>query len=1014
MNCSYDIGGVQSLYPCPVFGIHLKYQVIPRYQQLLSQWLNVLTEQGHLKLDEGQFTSLAPCSTKTVNALLEDVKLRWADSPTIVNLVERCGDNLAAVLMGNQEPLEFFKGFLYNFNEAENTNIEAPGYHNYSAIIRAILQQAVHSLSPQVNLRILEIGSGIGYITEELLSILPLAQTNYTFTDVSDSFLDYAKKKFSQYPSIECRTLDINRPFMEQGYPEGDFDVVIAVKSLHIAKDIETALQSVRSVLAPGGLLLVWEKKQQTLDLDITWALLMNPLRGDERSLDNLYLSKDQWQEALRANGFVEVAAFPETAALGQHVLIAQVSTSTARSAPSAFTKTFEQKDTRQTPQVSSGKKPDIADWFYSPSWKRCIPPQPFLSGVQETLSGCWLVFVDECGLGNSILKRLEIEGQDVVIVRVGEQFSNQSQSAKSQRVYTINPGRPNDYDALLKELIALDLTPKTIVHLWSLTPQSYTALGLENVDQAQEKGFYALLFLAQALGKQNVTSQLQIAVISNNLQSVTGEEVLSPEKATLLGPVKVIPQEYPNIFCRSIDIVLPEAGSCQEEKLVDRLLAEFSANNSDNVIAYRGIHRWAPAFEQVRLDEAVDGTSRLRQGGVYLITGGLGAIGLDFSSHLVKTVQAKLILTGRSAFPAKSEWEKWLSDPDCDDEVSHKIGKLQELEKLGAEVLVAQADVADFEAMQNALAQARKQFGQINGVFHAAGVLGNGEIGLETREDAEIVLEPKVKGSLVLDDLLQDVELDFIILCSSRAAIVPIAGQISYSSANNFLDAFAHYKIAKDGTFTVSVNLINAWLGGGIAVEAAKKLAQACNLARPKEPATLINESQVDILKDGYAPSEGIEIFSRILGSTLPQVLVSTTDFTAVVNQNIIKESLSKTNLHLSTQATHPRPELNNAYIAPRNEVEKILVSIWQEVLGIKQIGIYDNFFELMGDSLLATQVISKVSERFQICLTTKYLFEAATVAELALVIEKSLIEKLGELTEEEAQEIVSDISSK
>lgn len=960
-------------------------RVIPRYRPLFSRWLQGLTEQGHLQQDQGLFTNLAPCATETVQAHLEAVT-RWA-SPKVA-LVQRCGENLAAVLMGKTDPLEFFQGFLYDFDQAD-TNLEAPWHHHYSAIIQAILGQAVRSLSPLANLRVLEIAGGIDYVTDELLPVLPGSQTSYTFADVSGSFLNVAKKRFSQYPWVECRSLDINQPATEQGYVKGSFDVIVAVKSLHIAKNIEAILQNVHSLLAPGGLLLLWEKTQQTLDLDITWALLMNPLK-EERSLDNLYLSKDQWEEALRASGFVQVAAFPETS-LGQHVLVAQASWSAVPSTPLAFT-SFRQKDLHQTP-LSSGKKPDIADWFYIPSWKRCMPPQPFQLGAQTTQLGYWLVFVDQGNLAGQILKQLELEGQDVVTVRVGEQFSS-SNHPKSQRVYTINPQQPNDYNALLKELIALDLTPKTIVHLWSLTSQDQPVSGLD-VDPAQEKGFYSLLFLAQALGKQHVTSELQITVISNNLQSVTGQETLSPEKATLLGPVKVIPQEYPNIHCRSIDVALPEAGSWQEERLVDCLLSESSANVSDQVIAYRGLHRWVPDFEPVRLDNAFSATPRLRQGGVYLITGGLGAIGLNFASHLAKTLRAKLILTGRSSFPAKDEWQGWLINHDQDDAISRKIHTLKELEALGAEIFVAMADVADFDAMQPVIAQAQERFGQINGVFHAAGVLGDGAIALKTREDVEIVLAPKVRGALVLDAILKDVELDFMVLCSSRASIRPVFGQVSYASANNFLDAFAHYKSSKDGTFAVSVNLVNAWLGGGITVEAAKKLALTRNYTQSQVPAAPMREAQVDLLEDGYLPAEGIEVFSRILGSTLPQVVVSTTDLKAVVNQNRVEKALDQVHLHLPTQPTHPRPELNNAYVTPRNETEKMLADIWQTVLGIKQVGIHDNFFELGGDSLLTVQIRSKLQETFNQDFLTTDLFQYPTISALADYINREQVEQ-------------------
>ena len=970
-------------------------QVIPRYRQLLHRWLQILVEQGHLQQEQGLFTNLVSCSKPNVDTFLEEVKARWADSPKVIdpkvlNLVQRCGEELNIVAIGKKQPVEFFAGALFNFNQAENENIESPWHNSYSKIIQAILRQAVSSSPPQANLRILEIAGGTDYLTEELLPLLPSSQTNYIFADVSGSFLNEAQQKFSKYPYIECRPLDINQLPTEQGYSKGSFDVVVAVKSLHIAKNIEETLQNVRSLLAPGGFLILWEKTQQTPDLDITWALLMNPLHSEERSLDNLYLSKEEWQQALHASGFIEVAAFPEIEALGQQVLVAQAPASAAPSVPLAFS-FIEDKNTSQLP---SGKKPDITDWFYIPSWKRFMPPQSFQSTVKVTEPGCSLVFVNECSFGREILKQLELQGENVVIVKVGEQFSNKSQSSIGQRVYTINPSQPNDYETLLKELISQDFIPTKILHLWNLTPHNHKNSELENIDQAQEQGFYSLLFLAQSLGKQNVTSDLQIAVISNNLHSVNGRETLCPEKATLLGAVKVIPQEYPNIRCRSIDIIQPEIESHQEEKLVDCIFTELTVDDREKVIAYRDFHRWIPSYEQVQLDKTFDGTPRLRQGGVYLVTGGLGAIGLDFASHIAKTVKAKLLLTGRSAFPVKDEWEEWLISHDPDDDVSAKIGKLKELEELGTEIIVARADVADLESMQQAIAQAQEKFGQINGVFHAAGILGDGMIGLKSRDDVETVFSPKVKGTLVLNKILKDVELDFWVLCSSRAAIIPVFGQVSYSSANNFLDVFAHYKTCKDGTFTVSVNLFDAWLGGGIAVELVKKLASSQNISQSQAP-NAFSEFQADLLKDGYSPPEGIEVFNRIMGSTLPQVLVSTTDLIAGINNKNSgdrlnpMEAIQKSKVNLSTQPIYPRPELNNAFVPPSNEIEKILAEIWQEILGIKQIGIYDNFFELGGDSLLATQVISRIQKAFDIELSVNSMFENPNVAGISEQIE-------------------------
>jgi NAD(P)-dependent dehydrogenase (short-subunit alcohol dehydrogenase family) len=603
-----------------------------------------------------------------------------------------------------------------------------------------------------------------------------------------------------------------------------------------------------------------------------------------------------------------------------------------------------------------------------------------------------------------------------------------------SDRLYTLNPQQRNDYDALLDELLAQHKLPSRIVHFWSVAPVGEKESGFEGVEKAQDIGFYSLLFLAQALGrvckpgdspqppltrgensvqvprevkgtassdpplfkggeggislgdlggsksdsvvcrrdlgKQNLTDEFQITVVSNNMQSVTGVEVLCPEKATVLGPIKVIPQEYPNITCRSIDVVLPNRGSWQEEKLIDQLLTEITTQSDELIIAYRGNQRWVQTFEPVRLEEA-KGTARLRKGGVYLITGGLGDIGLVLAEHLAKTVQAKLILTGRSAFPARDEWEKWLATHNEQDNVSRKIRKILELEERGAEVMVVSADVANFGQMQDAIAKAQRQFGQLNGVIHGAGILTDklfSTIELTEKTDCEQQFKAKIQGLLVLEKILQDTELDFCLLLSSLSSVLGGLGFASYSAANIFMDAFVHQHNQKNKVAWLSVNW-DSW-----------KI----------EEATKNNNFLGSNLADSAIKSEeGVEIFKRLLSwSEIHQVVVSTGELQSRINQWLKPKSLQErtASKKVNSSSVYSRPNLPNAYVAPRNEVEQKLAEIWQELLGIGSVGIHDNFFQLGGDSIVSTQIVFKAKE-IGLQLMPKQLFEHQTIAELATV---------------------------
>ena len=179
---------------------------------------------------------------------------------------------------------------------------------------------------------------------------------------------------------------------------------------------------------------------------------------------------------------------------------------------------------------------------------------------------------------------------------------------------------------------------------------------------RAQETGFYSVLLLAQALGEQYRTEPLHVVVVSSNLHDVTGTEELCPEKATLLGCCKVLPQEYPNMTCRSLDVVLAAAGTRQLEQLAEQITAEISAHADEPVVAYRGPHRWVQTFVPIRLDSEPTRPALLRDRGVYLITGGLGGIGLLLAEYLARTVQAKLVLTSRTGLPPRAEWEQLLA----------------------------------------------------------------------------------------------------------------------------------------------------------------------------------------------------------------------------------------------------------------------------------------------------------------------------------------------------------------
>lgn len=462
-----------------------------------------------------------------------------------------------------------------------------------------------------------------------------------------------------------------------------------------------------------------------------------------------------------------------------------------------------------------TGKKPLIADWFYVPLWKQSLLPASVNARDVPDESPCWLILADEHGLGAAVARRLRQEGQKVTTLSPGERFTK-----LDDHTYIIDPRRAEDYETLLNDLKSAGTMPRAIAHLWSVLarrPDPESSL----LTDCQEKGFYSLIFLAQALGNQNIGGSIDITVISDNLQNIAGEAIICPERATTSGVCLVIPLEYPNITCRTIDINTVEPEYCSDKKIIERLLNELAARSTDRVIAYRGDKRWVQTLEAAQLSEVNGRPFRVREAGVYLITGGLGGVGLELARYLAQVAKARLVLTGRSAFPDRSDWDQWLSVHDEQDSISRKIRSIQAIEESGAETMVFEADVTDYERMREVRGNVEERFGQINGVIHAAGVAGEGIIQLKDHETAGRVLDPKVKGTLVLDALFKGVELDFLVLCSSVTSITGAFGQADYCAANTFLNTFAQYKNSASEAFTVAIAW-DAWKEVGMAVNAA------------------------------------------------------------------------------------------------------------------------------------------------------------------------------------------------
>jgi acyl transferase domain-containing protein/NADPH:quinone reductase-like Zn-dependent oxidoreductase/acyl carrier protein len=297
---------------------------------------------------------------------------------------------------------------------------------------------------------------------------------------------------------------------------------------------------------------------------------------------------------------------------------------------------------------VAAGEDRPLADWFYVPEWKRRIDA-PAPSG--RNALGDWLVLVDSTGLGERVVARMRRQGRRVVTVASGRSFACRGESS-----YVLDPSQPEQYGQLLAVLGPL---PRNIVHLWSVTQDRFNPS--ESWNEAQSLGIYSLIFLMQAATRQGLPEGLSLHVVSTHMQRVVGTELSCPEKATLLGLVRVAPKEFPGTRCRSIDLVAPPSGTW-DDGIVDRLTAELVAQDFAALTAIRGGAVWEESFVPRRIPAPRAMPARLRAGGTYLITGGLGSMGRVVARWLAREARARLVLLGRTALPPESEWGRRLN----------------------------------------------------------------------------------------------------------------------------------------------------------------------------------------------------------------------------------------------------------------------------------------------------------------------------------------------------------------
>ncbi|MFC4590809.1 type I polyketide synthase [Sphaerisporangium corydalis] len=442
-----------------------------------------------------------------------------------------------------------------------------------------------------------------------------------------------------------------------------------------------------------------------------------------------------------------------------------------------------------------------VGEWFSVPAWRQA----PIAVAGAPAVPRC-LAFTGPAA--GPLVEALRAGGGEVVTVIPGDAYGRSPDGS-----FTVRPGSPEDYEALLADTGV----PERIVHAWALDdPPGDPGPGW--MWAAQDLGFFSLLDLVQALAQAGRDGGVHLDVLTSGTQAVTGDDLTRPEHATVAGIAGVVPLEAPWLSVRHLDL----AGASYDPAAVLAELARDPAFDRagegapPSPVVLRGGRRWVRDYEPIEVPAT--GDTGLRRHGVYVITGGLGGIGITLAEDLAARLQARLVLLGRSGLPPREEWDDLAGGTD---RTARAIAAIRRMEAAGAQVVTLAADVTDAASMRGVREETLARFGRVDGIVHAAGVPGGGMAEVKERQAAEQVMAPKILGAVALREAFDGLDLDFVMLCSSVTAVAGGFGQVDYCAANNFLDAYAHTWPGR----VVSVNW-GAWLEVGMAAEVAAPVA--------------------------------------------------------------------------------------------------------------------------------------------------------------------------------------------
>ncbi|MDF5720782.1 MAG: AMP-binding protein [Rhizonema sp. PD37] len=638
------------------------------------------------------------------------------------------------------------------------------------------------------------------------------------------------------------------------------------------------------------------------------------------------------------------------------------------------------------------GNNNTLPDWFYRQIWRR-----KETAIYTQLKTGLTLVFLDSLSLGESLCAKLS---QPCVCIEAGSDFAKLSNDR-----YRIAPENPEHYQQLLDSVARENLPIAQILHLW--TYDKYTEeSSLPELEQAQQRGVYSLVFLVQALALQGSDTPVRLQVIASYSQVTSTAEKVAALRSSIIGVVRTIPAEMTWLDCRHLDL------SVQDNELnAVYILQELQVIDKEQEVVYRNGQRLVSRLEKVDFLKEEKRDFPIVEGGMYLVTGGLGGIGSEIAKYLLQHYKTRLLLVGRTPLPERSTWD----DLPPEAYVTERIKTYLSLEQLAGAIAYESVDICNLSQLQHVVEQHCASWQcQLNGVIHLAGTTTRRLLLEETPDSFAATLRPKVFGTWTLHQLIKNQHDCVFISFSSVNSFFGGFSAGAYAAANRFLDVFSHYQqyqsTLRSYCFAWSMwdevgmsrnyqmkDLTRARGYSIISPEQGKHSfflglhSQSGNLVigldGSKQHIQQYREMEVHSSESlcsyftakTVVPVEQLQLSVRDRFGTPSRI-----DFMQL--EEMPMTAIGEIDRQLLGKRQDSLAPLEQ--VAARNELERQIADIWQQVFNVPQVGIHDNFFELGGHSLLAIRLFAEIEKKFDKKLPLATLFQSGTVEGLANVL--------------------------